>query len=245
MQAELGNSLFPLPVFYLNDNSLTRDYAMTSISTSKICTKCGIEKSLEEFYKSKYGKYNRTSECKACVKIYARERNAKPEVKARNSANTKALRATDKGKSDSKAARRRYEESEAGKATRKRYAKSKEGRITDKKYKQSKHGRAAIKKYKQSKQGKAAIQRYAKTAKAKYAQHKKLAKRRGILFLLTFNQWYLIWRDSGHYEDRGKRTGQYCMARHKDEGPYSTDNVTIKLATENTSEGHTFRKNKK
>lgn len=37
---------------------------------NKTCTKCGVEKSLEEFYKQKTGKYGRTAQCKACFREY-------------------------------------------------------------------------------------------------------------------------------------------------------------------------------
>ena len=34
---------------------------------NKTCTKCGVEKELTEFYKSKLGPQGRSSECKACT----------------------------------------------------------------------------------------------------------------------------------------------------------------------------------
>lgn len=40
---------------------------------SKICTKCGEEKELEEFYKDSSGKYGRQAACKACAKEYSRK----------------------------------------------------------------------------------------------------------------------------------------------------------------------------
>jgi hypothetical protein len=41
---------------------------------SKICTKCKVEKALEEFHKRKCGKFGRVSHCKVCVAEY-REKN--------------------------------------------------------------------------------------------------------------------------------------------------------------------------
>jgi len=38
------------------------------IMQTKICTKCNAEKSIEEFYKAKSGKYGRNSKCKTCTK---------------------------------------------------------------------------------------------------------------------------------------------------------------------------------
>ena len=62
------------------------------------------------------------------------------------------------------------------------------------------------------------------------------AKKRDIQFLLTFDQWLKIWEDSGYFDKRGCRRGQYCMARFNDRGSYKTNNVKIILHTDNTSE---------
>jgi len=51
---------------YLTENDL--------LPKSKTCTKCGDEKLLEEFYKSKMGKYGRESHCKSCTKLYNMQR---------------------------------------------------------------------------------------------------------------------------------------------------------------------------
>src|SRR5580765_8503076 len=53
------------------------------------------------------------------------------------------------------------------------------------------------------------------------------AKKRGIPFLLTFDEWWLIWQSSQKWEQRGRRKGQYVMARFKDLGPYTVGNVRI------------------
>lgn len=53
------------------------------------------------------------------------------------------------------------------------------------------------------------------------------AKRRGIPFLLTFEEWLAIWIESGKLDQRGKFAGQYVMARYGDIGPYATGNVRI------------------
>jgi len=39
-------------------------------ATTKVCSKCGKEKSVTEFHKHKGGKYGVRSACKACVKAY-------------------------------------------------------------------------------------------------------------------------------------------------------------------------------
>ena len=62
------------------------------------------------------------------------------------------------------------------------------------------------------------------------------AKRRGIPFRLSREQWEKIWHESGHYEERGKTSGKYCMARFGDEGAYEVGNVRIITCNENIAE---------
>jgi hypothetical protein len=61
----------------------------------------------------------------------------------------------------------------------------------------------------------------------KYKQCVAGAKTRGIPFLLTFEEWWQIWQDSGHWEERGNLSGQYVMCRNADQGPYAVGNVRI------------------
>ena len=70
-----------------------------------------------------------------------------------------------------------------------------------------------------------------------YLKQRHQAKRRGIGFLLTFEEWWAIWQASGRWEQRGIRRGQYCMARFGDEGPYAVGNVWISTVEENSSDG--------
>lgn len=65
-----------------------------------------------------------------------------------------------------------------------------------------------------------------------YFQKARAAKR-GIEFLLTFEEWLKIWTASGHLHERGKFKHQYCMARHGDCGPYAVGNVSIVTMEEN------------
>lgn len=50
---------------------------------------------------------------------------------------------------------------------------------------------------------------------SKYVGNKRQAKRRGILFLLTFEEWLKIWTDSGHFHERGTFRHQYHLARKR------------------------------
>lgn len=47
-------------------------------------------------------------------------------------------------------------------------------------------------------------------------------------FELTFEQWLQVWKDSGHFDERGNKTADgYVMARKGDRGPYTLGNVEI------------------
>lgn len=50
---------------------------------------------------------------------------------------------------------------------------------------------------------------------------------RGVPWMLTFDEWMDIWNKSGFLKDRGRGKGKYVMARYRDVGPYSSDNVEI------------------
>ena len=74
------------------------------------------------------------------------------------------------------------------------------------------------------------------TPRSKYCVHKQCAKRRGIAFELTFEEWLEIWENSGHFDERGRRAHQYQMARHNDLGPYAVGNVKIITTSQNIKE---------
>lgn len=86
-------------------------------------------------------------------------------------------------------------------------------------------------------EGKSPIDRRQKTPSAAFLSQRSNAARRGIGWELTFVQWWKIWRDSGHWEQRGRGQG-YCMARIGDTGPYAVGNVEIKTIGENFSESY-------
>ena len=52
---------------------------------------------------------------------------------------------------------------------------------------------------------------------------------------LTFEEWLDIWVKSGHWLERGKKRGQYVMARKDDIGHYEIGNVSIVLHSENVA----------
>jgi hypothetical protein len=61
--------------------------------------------------------------------------------------------------------------------------------------------------------------------KMKYNSHKGGAKRRGIEFKMTFDEWWGLWEPYWH--NRGSHAGQYVMCRTMDRGPYEIGNVRI------------------
>ena len=67
----------------------------------------------------------------------------------------------------------------------------------------------------------------------KYSCQKSKAKQRGIDFQLTFEEWWNIWQQSGKWEQRGFRKGQYVMSRKNDIGPYAIENVFIQSCEDN------------
>lgn len=69
--------------------------------------------------------------------------------------------------------------------------------------------------------------------KNKYSVQKACAKRRGIGFYLTFEQWWNIWQQSGKWNQRGCKKGQYVMSRYNDTGPYKIGNVYIQTVESN------------
>jgi hypothetical protein len=50
-----------------------------------------------------------------------------------------------------------------------------------------------------------------------------------------------MWQDSGKWEQRGRKQGQYCMARKGDVGPYSPDNVDIITIRQNSIDANKGR----
>jgi hypothetical protein len=67
----------------------------------------------------------------------------------------------------------------------------------------------------------------------KFSAHKCDAKRRGIAFLLSFEQWLNIWKTSRRLNRRGCGRGCYVMARREDRGGYEIGNVEIILFEQN------------
>lgn len=66
--------------------------------------------------------------------------------------------------------------------------------------------------------------------------HKTSAKWRGIVFEFSYEEWCLWWEQQlgiNWFALRGRRHGQYVMARFKDMGPYAASNVECIVAGRN------------
>lgn len=60
-----------------------------SDSTRKVCTKCGLQKSLESYAKAKLGKHGRSARCRDCAKIETAAYRSRPGYKERHAKVTK------------------------------------------------------------------------------------------------------------------------------------------------------------
>jgi DNA-binding CsgD family transcriptional regulator len=78
---------------------------------------------------------------------------------------------------------------------------------------------------------------HGKLPSASYYNQKRNAKKRGIEWAMTFPEWWKVWQDSGHWQERGRGQG-YCMARYLDTGPYAVGNVYICTIGQNFSDSY-------
>ena len=73
-------------------------------------------------------------------------------------------------------------------------------------------------------------------ATTRYAVHKATAKRRGIEFKLTFEQWNNWWLNQGVDKniDYGQKTSNtLCMCRRNDSGAYELSNIYVDTLSNN------------
>ena|SRR5215831_3575742 len=85
-----------------------------------------------------------------------------------------------------------------------------------------------------------------RTCKQAFETHKIRAKQRGIPFKFTFKEWCRWWElhlGPDWFNKRGRKTGQYVMARYKDKGAYEWDNVRCVVGRVNHHESHAGSKN--
>ena len=75
--------------------------------------------------------------------------------------------------------------------------------------------------------------------KDKYRDHKFRAKKRGLDFHFTYEEWIEWWGKD--IVRRGNRKGNLVMSRYGDVGPYHPDNVFKNTAEQNASDGNKGR----
>jgi len=71
--------------------------------------------------------------------------------------------------------------------------------------------------------------------KNRYFEHQGNARRRGIVFDLTFPEWWSVWETSGQWANRGRGGDKYVMSRYRDCGAYTKGNVFIQQGRMNLS----------
>lgn len=83
-------------------------------------------------------------------------------------------------------------------------------------------------------QVKKANRKWRSSPQGAYVTQRVNAERRGIEWQFTFETWWRLWESSGHWPERGRRIGRYCMARLGDCGPYAPFNCLIVLHADNS-----------
>lgn len=78
------------------------------------------------------------------------------------------------------------------------------------------------------------VKAYQKTPKGIFGVQKASARRRGVSWSLTFEEWWKIWQTSGKWDQRGRLADQYCMGRIFDTGGYEVGNVHIITSSANS-----------
>lgn len=74
-----------------------------------------------------------------------------------------------------------------------------------------------------------------------YSQQKNNARRRGIGWEMTLWEWWCIWKESGHWEERGRGIG-YWMMRINISRTYAIDNVRIVTGRDGMRKNNFHRK---
>ena len=69
-----------------------------------------------------------------------------------------------------------------------------------------------------------------------YLQQIRHSGARDIAWCFDYPEWLEMWLVSGKWEQRGRKSGQYCMCRAGDTGPYSRKNCFIGLTDTNGQE---------
>jgi hypothetical protein len=74
-----------------------------------------------------------------------------------------------------------------------------------------------------------ALRKRWESPKAQFRRRRAEELRRGMVWELTYEQWWRIWQESGHWTERGSKGSQYGLFRLNPEGPFSVENVAVQL----------------
>lgn len=86
---------------------------------------------------------------------------------------------------------------------------------------------------------------YQQSPERRFNMQRTNAKQRGIKWQLMFDQWWKIWDQSEKWKKRGRKKGQYCMARNKDRGTYAIGNVSIISSSKNSKDRKPYIRDQK
>lgn len=75
-----------------------------------------------------------------------------------------------------------------------------------------------------------------------WREQRRNAINRGIAWELTVSQFWSLWEQSGKWSQRGRKKGQYVLARLKDEGAYTLFNCWVCLGADNIREARAHSK---
>jgi hypothetical protein len=73
----------------------------------------------------------------------------------------------------------------------------------------------------------------------RFRQHRQNSRNRKVGFRFDFPTWIATWVESGVYHLRGRRRGEFVMARPHDQGDYEPGNVVFITTGDNVVECHT------
>ena len=199
---------------------------------NKICTKCGNNKDLEEYYKDNRTKDGRQSECKSCHNLA----QTKYEKSAKGRLTKVKYRKTEK----SKLSGSRYRKSDEGKLARSRYRKSEKGKLMvakiNTRYNKSEKGKSTIEKYFKSEEGKLARIRGCHNRRIHEANVIKDFTTKESNIILFLQNYKCIYPDCIDYFDEVIPTLDHILPVSKG-GPLIKENVQYLCQKHNSKKG--------
>lgn len=75
----------------------------------------------------------------------------------------------------------------------------------------------------------------------RFNEQRRSAKRRGVEFRLTFEEWWDFWSIDNRWSRRGRAKGELVMARIGDRGAYAVGNIICLTSEGNLADGKDAR----